>query len=163
MVYCHIMSFSCNIAVWFWYQDNSGLIKQCVKCSLFYVLEDFGRGCIIFSLNVQENFPVKTSAHGDSVVGKFLTTNSIYLISIALLKLSTSFWVNFGSLHLSRNLSSLSLLSNLRTCYYYFLYSLITLLICIGSTEVSFFRTNSFSLCLLSFLLDTRKNRLEIY
>lgn len=54
---------------------------------------------------------MRTSGPALFFLGKFLTTNAISLKDVGLLELSILFWVSFGSLCLSRNLSISSKLS----------------------------------------------------
>ena len=87
--YWPIIFFSCSVLVWFWYHSNAGLVKWICKHSLlFYFLESLRRIGISSSLNVWQNSPVKSSGPGFFVLGRFLITDSIFLLVTGLFRFS---------------------------------------------------------------------------
>lgn len=70
-----------NIFVWFEYQINTGLIEWVGR---FYLPFSFLEECLelVSCLNCLWNSPVKPSGPGVFTVGRFLTTNSMYLLVI---------------------------------------------------------------------------------
>ena len=58
------------------------------------------------TLNVWQNSPVKPSSPGLLFIGRFLITESIFLLIISLLRLSISSWFSSGRLHVSKNFST---------------------------------------------------------
>ena len=60
------------------------------------------------TLNVWQNSPVKPSSPGLLFIGRFLITESIFLLIISLFRLSISSWFSSGRLHVSKNFSTSS-------------------------------------------------------
>lgn len=38
---CPVAFFFCTVSVWFWYQDNGGLVERVLELSFFSFLEEF--------------------------------------------------------------------------------------------------------------------------
>ena len=73
--YWPVIFFPCNVLVWFWYQDNASLIKQCWKCLiLFYFLEEFEKnGYKIQVLYMFDRIPQWRHLAWTSVCKEFLS------------------------------------------------------------------------------------------
>ena len=107
--YWPVIPFCSGVFVWFWNQGNDGLVDRDWKFSFhFYFLEQFERIGINSPLNIWQNSPGKPSGSGLLLVDRFLITDSISLLVIGLFKFYISSCFSFGSLYVSRNLSSSS-------------------------------------------------------